>query len=158
MIEYDAIINLFNQKGVTGEKYISVDVARFGTDKTVIVLWNGLHIEKIISIDKSSINEVVEEVKKVQRDYAVNLKNIIVDSDGVGGGAQDYLRCTAFQNNARPLKRENYQNLKTQCYYKLADLVNKAQIGIDCNDIHIQRTQIKTQRYRCTRKIQLKLY
>ena len=143
LIEYDAIINLFNQRGKTGERYISVDVARFGTDKTVIVLWNGLHIEKIISIDKSSINEVVDEVRKVQRDYVVSLKNIIVDSDGVGGGAQDYLRCTPFQNNARPLKRENYQNLKTQCYYKLADLVNKAQIGIDCNDIHIKKCIIE---------------
>ena len=143
LIEYDAILNLFSQTGRLGEKYISVDCARFGTDKSVIVLWEGLHIKKIISIGKSAINELVDEIKKVQQQHAVSLKNIIVDSDGVGGGVQDYMRCRGFVNNSRPLKAENYQNLKTQCYYKLADLVNKAQIGIDCNDIHIKKCIIE---------------
>lgn len=38
LIEYDAILNMFNQKGIEGDKYISCDVARFGADKTVIML------------------------------------------------------------------------------------------------------------------------
>ena len=40
---------------------------------------------------------------------------------------KDYLRCQGFVNNAKALKGENYQNIKTQCYYKLADMINKAQ-------------------------------
>ena len=56
----------------------------------------------------------------------------------MGGGVKDFLRCKGFVNNARPIKKENYQNLKTQCYYKLADKINKAQIGITCNDINIK--------------------
>ena len=46
-------------------------------------------------------------------------------------------------NNARPLKKENYQNLKTQCFYKLADLINKAQIGIECNDVTLKNNIIE---------------
>ena len=126
---------MFSQKGVAGQKYISCDVARFGSDKTIIMYWDGLHIKKIKTILKSAINEVVEEVRKIQQDNQVPLRNIIIDEDGVGGGAKDYLRCLGFTNNARALKNENYQNLKTQCYYKLADLINKGQIGITCNDI-----------------------
>ena len=135
LIEYDAILNLFSQTGVNGSKYISCDVARFGSDKTIIMYWEGLHIRKIKTILKSAIDVVVEEVRKIQQENAIPLRNIVIDEDGVGGGAKDFLRCLGFTNNARALKNENYQNLKTQCYYKLADLINKGQIGITCNDI-----------------------
>ena len=138
LVEYDAIINMFSQKGIQGEKYISCDVARYGSDKTVVMLWEGLHIKKIRTLLKSSVNEVVDVVRQTQQEHQVNLRNIIVDEDGVGGGVKDYLRCQGFVNNARPIKGENYQNLKTQCYYKLADLINKGQVGIDCDDITIK--------------------
>jgi|TARA_R110002020_G_scaffold379837_2_gene591079 phage terminase large subunit len=143
LIEYDAIINMFSQKGIQGEKYISCDVARYGSDRTVVMLWQGLHIKKIRTLLKSSVNEVVDVVRQMQQEDQVNLRNIIVDEDGVGGGVKDYLRCQGFVNNARPIKGENYQNLKTQCYYKLADLINKGQIGIDCEDISIKNNIIE---------------
>ena len=138
LIDYNAIISLFENTGATGSKYITCDVARFGSDRTVIMLWVGLHLTYIKTILKSAINDVVEEIKKLQQENQVPLKNIIVDEDGVGGGVKDYLRCQGFVNNARPLKNENYQNLKTQCFYKLADLTNKGQIGINCKDINIK--------------------
>jgi hypothetical protein len=143
LIEYDAILNMFEQKGVDGEKYISCDIARFGSDKTVIMYWQGLHLKKIRTLLKSAINDVVSEIRDIQQSNQVKLTNIIIDEDGVGGGAKDYLRCKGFVNNARPLKNENYQNLKTQCYYKLSDLINKGQVGIDCNDITIKNQIIE---------------
>mgnify|MGYP003136721048 FL=1 len=138
LIEYDAILNLFNQQGIDGDKYITCDVARFGSDKTVIMLWQGLHLKYVRTLLKSAVNDVVDEIKKLQQENQVNLTNIIVDEDGVGGGVKDYLRCKGFVNNARALKNENYQNLKTQCYYKLADLINKGQIGISCSDVNVK--------------------
>jgi len=136
LIEYDAILNLFNQKGIDGDKYISCDVARFGSDRTVVMYWQGLHIINVKTLLKSAVNDVVELVRQLQQEHQVPLRNIIVDEDGVGGGVKDYLRCQGFVNNSRPIKKENYQNLKTQCYYKLADLVNKGQIGIECPDVN----------------------
>jgi len=138
LIQYDAIINMFNQQGIEGDKYISCDVARFGSDRTVIMLWQGLHLTSVQTLLKSSVNEVVEAVRRLQQDHQVSLRNIIVDEDGVGGGVKDYLRCQGFVNNSKALKNENYQNLKTQCYYKLADLINKGQIGISCSDVNIK--------------------
>jgi len=143
LIEYDAILNMFSQKGVAGEKYISCDVARFGADKTVIMLWEGLHIINIRTLLKSAVNDVVEAVRQLQQEYQVNLRNIIVDEDGVGGGVKDFLRCQGFTNNARALKNENYQNLKTQCYYKLADKINKGQVGIECADVNVKNQIIE---------------
>ena len=140
LIDYNSIMGMFSQKGITGEKYISCDVARFGSDKTVIMLWEGLHLKYIRTILKSAVNDVVDEIKKLQQENQVPLRNIIVDEDGVGGGVKDYLRCQGFTNNARALKGENYQNLKTQCYYKLADEINKGQIGISCSDVNTKNT------------------
>jgi len=138
LIDYNSIMSMFSQKGIEGDKYITCDVARFGSDKTVIMLWQGLHIRYIRTLLKSAVNEVVDEIKKLQQENGVNLRNIIVDEDGVGGGVKDYLRCQGFTNNARALKGENYQNLKTQCYYKLADQINKGQIGVSCSDVNIK--------------------
>jgi len=138
LIDYNSIMGMFSQKGIEGDKYITCDVARFGSDKTVIMLWQGLHIRYIRTLLKSAVNEVVDEIKKLQQENGVNLRNIIVDEDGVGGGVKDYLRCQGFTNNARALKGENYQNLKTQCYYKLADQINKGQIGVSCSDVNIK--------------------
>jgi hypothetical protein len=138
LIDYNAIVSLFSQKGIHGQKYISCDVARFGSDRTVIMVWEGLHLIKIVTLLKSAVNDVVDEVKKMQQEFQVPLRNIIIDEDGVGGGAKDYLRCQGFVNNARAIKAENYQNLKTQCYYKLADLINKGQVGVTCQDVNIK--------------------
>ena len=35
-------------------------------------------------------------LRKLQQENGVNLRNIIVDEDGVGGGVKDYLRCQGF--------------------------------------------------------------
>jgi len=162
LIEYNAILNLFTQKGTEGEKYITCDVARFGSDKTVIMLWSGLHVMYVKTILKSAINDVVDQVKKLQQENKVNTRNIIVDEDGVGGGVKDYLRCQGFINNAKAIKKENYLNLKTQCYYKLADLINKAQIGISCSDVNVKNyiieelEQVRTKDADKDNKLQIK--
>jgi len=139
LINYDSILNLFDNKGAEGEKYISCDVARMGEDKSVVMLFEGLHVVMIKTFDKNTITELAEYIRELQKNHQVKLSNIIVDSDGVGGGLQDVLRCKGFINNASPIKKENFQNLKTQCYYKLADLINKGQIGITIRDVDTRK-------------------
>jgi len=127
----------------TGEKYITADIARYGKDKTCIMYWNGLQVSKIIVLDKSSMVDVANKIKEIQQIEGVRLSNIIVDEDGVGGGAKDILRCKGFINNSKAIRGENYQNLKTQCYYKLADLINKGRIGVSTNDIKFKELLIQ---------------
>jgi phage terminase large subunit len=135
LINYNAILGAFELDSTpTGDKYISADIARYGKDKTCIVYWNGLRAESFTVIDKNSVTEAAEAIRKVQNTYDVPLSNIIVDDDGVGGGVRDILRCKAFVNNSKALKGENYINLKTQCYYALADAVNKSKVFIRTNN------------------------
>ena len=140
LFEYDKILDIFTNEyfiPTHTQNYISCDVARFGADKTVAIAWRGFHIEEIKYLAKSSIKEVVELVKEMAKFHRVPYSNIIIDEDGIGGGVVDFIKGSkGFINNSTPVETEytrkihNYRNLKTQCYFKLADIVHKGEIGI----------------------------
>lgn len=150
LIDFAKLQDIFNNSFIPeGEKYITSDIARFGRDKTVIGVWNGMRLDYIESIDKNKITEASERIKHLAQLHAVPNSNIIVDEDGVGGGVVDMLGCNGFVNNSRALPNpetgqdENYQNLKTQMYYKLAEVINKGDIYVKCSDGDLQESIIK---------------
>lgn len=144
LIEYNAILNMFENTTLDGgDKYISADIARFGKDKTVIIYWNGFRAEKVKVLDTNTITEAANEIRNIQRTEGVPLGNIIVDDDGIGGGVRDILRCKGFVNNGKVINGENYQNLKTQCYYKLAEHINAGKIYFQTNNTQIKDYLIK---------------
>lgn len=138
LIEYDAIIDLFTNTVPEGEKWITADIARFGMDKTVIAIWNGYRVEDIIYYEKQDLAETAERIKGLAESWQVPRSHIVVDEDGIGGGVKDILKCKGFIANTRPQKDENYQNLKTQCYYRLANKVNAREISINCQDTRVR--------------------
>ena len=139
LMEFDAINDLFTNDHVKpGKKYLTIDVARFGNDKTVIMQWNGLRVENIKIIQRNSIESLVEEIKHISRVQSIPRSAIVIDEDGVGGGAVDFLRgVKGFVNGSRAVKESgkdtNFANLKSQCYFKLADYVNNSKIFVSCN-------------------------
>ena len=54
-----------------------------------------------------------------------------MDEDGVGGGVVDNCEIQGFVNNSTPFAGENYQNLQTQCGYKLAEHINAHELGFE---------------------------
>jgi hypothetical protein len=143
LIDYDNIVNCFTNEFIEeGQMFISADIARYGSDKMVIMVWSGYRVVEIFTLSKSSITETAQAIRTLATKWRVPNNNIIADEDGVGGGAVDILKCKGFVNNSRPLKEENntveYQNLKTQCYYKLAEKIQSNGIYINCNDGSIQ--------------------
>jgi hypothetical protein len=143
LIDFDKIQNIFTNDFVdAGDMYISADIARYGSDKMVILVWSGFRVIEIFTLDKSSITETAEAIKSLMNKHRVPLSNVIADEDGVGGGVVDIVRCKGFVNNSKALKEENnnveYQNLKTQCYYKLAELIQSNKLFIDCNNADVQ--------------------
>ena len=116
------------------KKYISLDVARFGDDRSVAVVWNGLCITEIYVYKKLAATELATEIKGLMASYGVHPHNLIVDSDGVGGPVADMLKGTNFINNSKALHDQNFSNLKSQCYTKLADMFKEGKISINVND------------------------
>jgi phage terminase large subunit len=132
LIKYENIMDLFTNTVDSGDKYITVDVARFGEDKSILMLWDGLKIAKVEKYAKISIDVLAEHIKLMAVDNKVPFSRILIDEDGVGGGVVDILRgVKGFLNNSVPIDRENFANLKTQCYYKLAEMINHHEISIE---------------------------
>jgi phage terminase large subunit len=115
----------------TDKKYMSVDVARFGTDRSVVMIWSGLVVLEVFVFNKLSTTELSSEIRELIEKYGIHPTNIIVDSDGVGGGVADQIRGTNFVNNSSPLHGQNYSNLKSQCYVKLSELFKEGKISIN---------------------------
>ena len=122
LYEYDDLLRCFRPSTTLGDKFITADIARMGDDRTVIVVWNNLHAEKFVVLKHKPINEVVDTINDLFKNHSVRLSNVLVDEDGIGGGAVDYLRCKGFLNGSKSV-RDNYMNLKSDCYFKLGELI-----------------------------------
>lgn len=125
LIDIEAIDNMFTNSFVKpGKKYIVADIARYGSDRAVITVWNGLILIDYLIFNISSMVEIQNAISAMRIKHEVQLSNILVDEDGVGGGVVDGLGCKGFTNNGRPTN-PNYQNLKTECGYRLAEMADK---------------------------------
>lgn len=149
LIDNDSIADYFNPTHILSEgiKYMTIDVARKGKDKTVFRIWHGWLCIKREEITKSGLDEVVAKAKALQARYSIALSNIIADEDGVGGGVVDFLKCKGFVNNSSPLEmregsvfvKPNYDNLKSQCSIKMAEMIVNRQTGEICDNDAVQQ-------------------
>jgi len=123
LYEYDDLLRCFRTPANSNvDKFITADIARMGDDRTVIVVWNGLHAETFVVLKHKPINEVVDTINQLVKSHGVKLSNVLCDEDGIGGGAVDYLKCKGFLNGSKSV-RDNYMNLKSDCYFKLGELI-----------------------------------
>ena len=147
LISFDAIMDYWNGQHVKkGEvKYLTIDVARKGKDKTVFRVWEGWVCTERYEMGISKVNEVVNKAKEIQSIHSIPNSKTIADEDGVGGGVVDYLGCTGFVNNSKPKKEQvgeffvvpNYANLKSQCSILMAKKIEAREVVEICEDADI---------------------
>lgn len=136
LCDYGAIESIFSNNHVkkTGKKYLTCDVARFGSDKARILVWDGWVIIEKHSFDISATTEIQSCINTMRNKYSIPKNQCIADADGVGGGVVDNTGILAFYNNSKPTKLpkddlfENYRNLQVQCIYELAEIINSFEI------------------------------
>jgi len=141
LIEYDAICDLFsNTVDEYDTKYITADIARHGQDKTVVMVWYGYEAKFVMEWQDKGLDVTALKIKDLAAKYKVPFSKVIIDEDGVGGGVVDMLRgVKGFVNNSKPFlnrvtgKPDNFQNLKTQCYYLLAEYINNHRLAVRCD-------------------------
>lgn len=150
LMDYDSITDIFtNDFVVEGKKFITADIARFGADKSVIMVWNGFRVIEIKVLQQQRTTKVADEIEKIRNRHGIPISSVICDDDGVGGGVVDKLRCQGFVNNSSPLdnpltkEQENYKNLKSQCYYMLASMINDHKVFVKCDDYEIREALIE---------------
>lgn len=142
LISFDSATNYFNnsfiQKDPT-KKYITVDVARLGKDKSKIRVWYGwVCIEKYTK-SKMRITKLAQEIRKIADNHLIPSSEILVDEDGVGGGVVDILECKGFVAASKPLLSEKEQNkfinLRSQVGYLMAKKISENQVYEICEDV-----------------------
>lgn len=142
LFNYNAILNMWSNPAINWIKYISWDIARKWKDKSVIWFWDWLELYKIKKEPISQLQDLSNFIKKEAQIEWVEMRNTIIDENWVWWWVIDNLRCQWFINNARAIQpfqqnvsnTRNYDMLKTQCYFKLAEYVNTWKIRISVND------------------------
>ena len=154
LISFDALTDAFSNTIVKdGHKYLTVDVARFGEDSTTFSFWDGLELTRIERRTKQSIDMTRQQAKDFAAASQIPWSQVLIDEDGIGGGVVDGLPgVKGFIANSTPLPtaseirgrmgkidshlvpRTNYKNLKAQCAYKLAELINEHKIAFKVPD------------------------
>ncbi len=150
LFDYNSILNMWSNPAINGDKYLSIDVARKGKDSTVIFEWDWLEVTGIKQEKISQIQELSDSIRK-EYQWEIQARNMIADENWVWWGLIDNLRCQWFINNARPVEpkranistKRNYDMLKTQCYFKLAEYVNTGKIRISVDDPSIKEKLIE---------------
>jgi hypothetical protein len=145
---YDVICNFFTNSFVRGnaKRYMSADVAYLGADLFVITIWDGFRILKVIAIDKIDETAIGNRLMQLADDYDVPFSNIVYDADGLrkftAHSLKKLIASKPFINNSAPIKDKNFANLKTECAFKLRQLMNNDEVF--CED-HEFRSQMITE-------------
>ncbi|MDV2459878.1 hypothetical protein CMU99_16290 [Elizabethkingia anophelis] len=136
-----------------GEKRITTDIALKGSNKFIVFVWSGKRLIDVHVMDKSKGNQIIDVIKDFAFAYSVPYSNILFDNDGVGQFVDGFIDgAREFNNGSRPMPNnesgeiENYNHLKSQCYYKSGDSVNRGDIFVTphaANKMYDKDTTIK---------------
>ena len=142
LVDYDAICDVFTNEHVkpTNNRSISADLAMKGRDRFVAGSWNGLICR--IAIDKPySPGKMIEtDLKELMKSDGVGRSRTIADSDGLGSYLESYIvGIKEFHNGGVAIDSTKYANLKSECGYKLADVINKRLMKIICTEEQAER-------------------
>lgn len=133
---FDACIT--DKTDINEKRYIGYDVARSGSDRSVIALWWGKTLVDIQIIkDKTesiTTDDQALELIKYMTLNAVIPQNIAVDAVGVGVGVIDHakskgIRFAEFTSGGRPTV-DKYDNLRSQVIFEFAQGLEKGEIKI----------------------------
>lgn len=125
LIPFSTVNDMFSNEFIPeGTRRIVADIARYGSDRAIITVWSGFILTDYVAFKISSMVEIQNAIHALRAQYDIPCSQILVDEDGIGGGVVDNIKCLGFLNNGKPTN-PNYQNLKAECGYKLAELAGK---------------------------------
>lgn len=131
-------------------RYITCDAAGFGKDYMVIKVWEGWEVVQIIVLRRTDPRAIYEAIEKQRKKWQVAESDVVVDQDGVGGKVFAYGKnYKAFNGGARPMadpdtgEVEHYVNLKTQCYYRMAERVNAGSVSVRVDDYTVEVDDVR---------------
>lgn len=160
LFRYTALLDMFsNTVTKSAEKYLIVDVADDGSDKTVMSYWHGLECYRIEEY-RLQTDGIVNQIREVAAAERIPYSQIVVDAIGVGAGVASSPLLNGIigykssfgpiRTDADPTRLPNvhylkdapltseYKNIRSQCVFTLAKLVNEHEIAARIDDQRIK--------------------
>lgn len=154
LFKYDALVDIFTNTVTKGEsKYLIVDIADDGTDKTIFSFWEDLEEYRREEFERLNTESIIAKIREYASDQRIPYSHIAVDAIGVGAGVAssslldgiigykssyqaiktdlDIVRLPNVSYISNPIVPlvSDYKNLRSQCVFTLADLVNNHKIA-----------------------------
>jgi len=166
LFKYTALVDMFsNTITKSNEKYLIIDVADDGSDKTVFSFWQGLELYRIEQFERLNTEGIVNQAREYAAQERIPYSQIAVDAIGVGAGVASSSLLDgivsfkssygAIRTDADPTRLPNvhytkdapliteYKNLRSQCVFTLARLVNDHQIACRVSDVRVKERIIE---------------
>lgn len=152
LFKYDALVDVFSNT-ITKEnaKYLTVDIADDGTDKTKFSFWEGLEEYRREEFERLNTEGIIQKIREYAAQERIPYSNIAVDAIGVGAGVASSSQLDGiigYKSSFAPIKTDldptrlpnvsylstapltsDYKNLRSQCVFVLADHVNNHKIA-----------------------------
>lgn len=161
LFKYSALLDMFtNTVDKPPAKYLTVDIADDGSDSTIFTFWQGLAAYRIDIYTQLLTDGIISQIRQDAAAERIPYSHIAVDAIGVGAGVASYpllsgiigfkSSYSAIRNQADPVRLPNvhytkdapltteYRNLRSQCIFTLAQLVNDHKVAILVPDQRIK--------------------
>ena len=154
LFSFTALVDVFSNTIVkSNEKYLIVDIADDGSDKTIFSFWEGLEEYRREEFERLNTELIIGKIREYAADQRIPYSHIAVDAIGVGAGVASSSMLdgiVGFKSSYAPIKTDinpvllpnvryltnpivpltsDYKNLRSQCIFTLASLVNERKIA-----------------------------
>ncbi len=152
LFNYSSIVDVFsNTIDKDEKKYLIVDIADDGTDKTKFSFWEGLEEYRRETFERLNTEGIIAKIREYASSDRIPFSHIAVDAIGVGAGVATSSLLDGiigFKSSYGAIKTDmnivlppnagilstnslttDYKNLRCQCIFTLADLVNNHKIA-----------------------------
>lgn len=166
LFRYTSLVDMFsNTITKTAEKFLIVDVAGDGSDTTVFSFWQGLEMYRIEQFSRLNTDGIVNQIRDYASAERIPYSQIAVDAIGEGAGVATSSLLdgiVSFKSSYGAIKTEidpvrlpnvhytkdaplisEYRNLRSQCIFELARLVNNHEIACRVEDVRIKERIIE---------------
>lgn len=131
IISHEMIQNAFMVEPIEGVMKLGCDIARYGDDKTVLIMENGNFVKHIWAYSQMDTNRTSNIIKNIAIEQIIDADEIGVDGTGLGAGVVDNLHTYgmkvkdiiaggspikgAFED--RTMHHAGFANLRAQMYF-----------------------------------------
>jgi hypothetical protein len=152
LFSFSALVDVFsNTVDKSDKRYLIVDIADDGSDKTVFSFWEGLEEYHREEFTRLNTENIIEKIREYAQWEKIPYSNIAVDAIGVGAGVASSSMLDGiigYKSSYAPIKTDlspvvlpnqnytkeaplvsDYKNLRSQCIFTLAENVNNHKIA-----------------------------